>query len=205
MKRARRAALLVLATVSLTSLAQAQTVPSPAAPAAQSNVVTAPTYVAIELETTVNRPVAEVWRRVGKYCDIAEWFRVTCAMTSGKDGELGAVRTLNGTTIEILVAKTEFSYTYSQPVRVGVPYNQYHGTLEARVLTPTTTRLLYSLVFDNSMLANDEARAADIARRKTRFTDALANMKLLAEGGTLPPAPPQSGPGAAPAGRGRGN
>ena len=179
-------AVLTLVPVLLASTAFGQASPSAPAPAAQSNVVAAPTYVGIELETTVNRPVAEVWRRVGKYCDIAEWFRLTCAITSGKDGELGAVRTLNGSTQEILVAKTEFSYTYSQPVRAGVPYNQYHGTLEARALTPTTTRLFYLLVFDNSMLASDEARAADIARRKTRFGEALANMKILAEGGTLP-------------------
>ena len=29
------------------------------------------------------------------------------------------------------MAKTELSYTYTQPVRDGVPYNAYHGTLEA--------------------------------------------------------------------------
>jgi hypothetical protein len=37
----------------------------------------------------------------------------------------------------------------------------------------------------------------------TQFTTALQNMKILAEGGTLPPAPPRrggGGPGGAPAG-----
>ncbi len=33
------------------------------------------------------------------------------------------------------------------------------------------------------------AREADRARRATQFTTALTNMKILAEGGTLPPAP----------------
>lgn len=56
-------------------------------------------------------------------------------------------------------------------------------------MNATTSRLLYTLVFDNSMLADDAARAADIASRRTRFTQALQNMKILAEGGTLP-APP---------------
>src|SRR6186997_2056135 len=152
MKMTQAFAILALALVLSASSVYGQGTPS-APPAMQSSAVAAPTYAAIELETTVNKPAAEVWRRIGKYCDIAEWFRVTCAMTSGKEGDLGSVRTLNGMTIEILVAKTEFSYTYSQPVRAGVPYNQYHGTLEARVLTPTTTRLRYLLVFDNSMLA----------------------------------------------------
>ena len=32
-----------------------------------------PNYVSIPMEITVNRPAAEVWKRVGKYCDIGEW------------------------------------------------------------------------------------------------------------------------------------
>ena len=99
---------------------------------------------------------------------------------------------------EILVGKTELSYTYTQPVRDGRPYNMYHGTLEARPVTPTTSKLVYTLFFDNSGLADDAAREADRARRATQFTTALQNMKILAEGGTLPPAPPRGG-GAPPA------
>ena len=143
------------------------------------------------MEVDVDRPAAEVWRRVGKYCDIAEWLRIpTCTITSGKDGEIGAVRTVGN---EVLVGKTDLSYTYTQPVREGRPYNLYHGTLEARPVTPTTSKLIYTLVLDNSMLADDAARQADIERRRTQFTQALKNMKILAEGGTLPPAPPRGG------------
>ena len=40
------------------------------------------------------------------------------------------------------------------------------------------------------MLADDAARAADISSRRARFTQALQNMKILAEGGTLPALPP---------------
>jgi hypothetical protein len=42
-------------------------------------------------------------------------------------------------------------------------------------------------VYDNSMLADDAAREKEKAQRTTRFTQALQNMKILAEGGTLPP------------------
>lgn len=157
--------------------------PAPPAPLAIPN----PNYVSIVMEIDVDRPAAQVWARVGKYCDIAEWFAMTCAITSGVDGQLGAVRLLNGTTIEPLVAKTDLSYTYNQPVRVGVPYNSYHGTLEAKPLTATTSKLVYSLFLDNSQLADDAARQRDIDNRRTRFMGALRNMKILAEGGTLPP------------------
>jgi hypothetical protein len=161
---------------------------APATPV--GSAVAAPTYISIPLEIAVNRPAAEVWKRVGKYCDIGEWLRIACTITSGTDGEFGAVRSVAN---EVLVGKTELSYTYTQPVREGRPYNLYHGTLEARPVTATTSKLVYTLMLDNSMLADAAAREADRARRVAQFTTALENMKILAEGGTLPPAPARRG------------
>ena len=117
---------------------------------------------------------------------LTQWLRLPCTITSGKDGEFGAIRTVGN---EVLVAKTELSYTYTQPVRADRPYNLYHGTLEARPVTATTSKLVYTLIFDNSMLADDAAREANRVRRVEVFTGALENMKILAEGGTLPPDP----------------
>ena len=55
-------------------------------------------------------------------------------------------------------------------------------------------------VIDAGSRAPDEAaKAADKTRRIAQFTQALENMKILAEGGTLPPAPARAG------GAGRGN
>jgi hypothetical protein len=145
------------------------------------------TYVTIPMEIIVNKPVKDVWARIGKYCDIAEWFQIAagCTMTSGKEGEVGSVRSVGA---EILVAKTEYSYAYTQPVREGRLYNLYHGNLEARPIDAKTTKLLYTLVYDVSLVPGDEAaRTADVERRRTAFTGALKNMKILAEGGTLPP------------------
>jgi hypothetical protein len=177
----------------------------PAAPAPPSGsiVVANPTYTSIALEITVDRPAAEVWKRIGKYCDIGEWFQIPCMITAGKDGEVGAVRSVAN---EVLVGKTEFSYTYTQPVREGRPYDLYHGTLEARPVTATTSKLLYTLMYDNSMLADEAARQADKQRRTTTFNRALQNMKTIAEGGTLPPPPPrgQGAPGGRPGAPGPG-
>ena len=191
----------LLAVLSCASIAGAQApAPAQAPPAATgTSAVANPTYVSIVMEVNVNRPAAEVWKRVGKYCDIGEWLRLNCTITAGKDGEVGSVRSVAS---EVLVGKTELSYTYTQPVRGGVLYNLYHGTLEARPVTATTSKLVYTLMWDNSMLADDAAREADKARRTTQFTQALENMKILAEGGTLPPAPPRGGRGAPPAGAG---
>ena len=179
-----RAFALVALAYSLTKIASAQ------APAPAPLAIPNPTYISIPLEIMVNKPAAEVWKRVGKYCDIGEWLRVPCTITQGKDGEFGAVRSIGN---EILVGKTELSYTYTQPVREGQPYILYHGTLEARPVTATTSKLVYTLVLDNSTLGDDAARERDRARRAAQFTTALENMKILAEGGTLPPAPARGG------------
>lgn len=191
MTRRIGASLLVAVCMSPFSLMAQQPAAAPAAPPAPAALaVPNPNYVAIPMEITVNKPVADVWKRVGKYCDISEWLQIPsgCKITSGTDGEIGAVRTVGA---EILVGKTEYSYTYTQPVREGRPYNLYHGTLEARPINATTTKLIYTLIYDNSLVAGDDAaKQADIDRRRTAFTRALNNMKTLAEGGTLPaPAP----------------
>jgi hypothetical protein len=173
----------------------------PAAPAAASSAVANPTYVSIPMEITVNKPAAEVWAKVGKYCDLGTWLRIDCTITSGKDGEFGAVRSIAGGRVtEILVGKTPMSYTYTQPVAAGRPYNLYHGTLEARPVNATSSKLVYTLVFDNSMLADDAARTRDLAQKRAQFEGALANMKTLVETGAMPPAPARAGaPPAAPA------
>ncbi len=171
--------------------------PAQAPPAAPSGIVVAnPTYTSFTLEQDVSRPAADVWKRIGKYCDIGEWLRIPCTLTAGKDGEVGAVRSVAN---EVLVGRTDLSYTYTQPVREGRPYNLYHGTLEVRPVTPATSRIVYTIFWDNSILPDAAAREKDTASRKATFTTAIQNMKILAEGGTLPPAPPRGGgPGAAP-------
>ena len=178
-----------LALAFVPSLAAAQTPATPGQPAAANPnaniVVENPTYVTIPLEIAVDRPAAEVWARIGKYCDIAEWLQIPagCKMLSGTEGEVGSVRSVAN---EVLVGKTQFSYTYTQTVRAGRPYNLYHGTLEVRPVTDKTSRIIYTLMYDNSMLPDDAAREKDKASRTGVFQRAMQNMKTLAEGGKLP-------------------
>jgi hypothetical protein len=142
-----------------------------------------PEYTTIELEIDVAKPAKEVWSKVGGYCDISKWLNnVDCKITSG-DGGFGTVRVLAGGRVtEILVAQTELSYGYTQPVREGQFYNLYHGFMEARPVTATTSKMLYTLVYDISNLADQAAKDADIARRRGMFETALKNIKALAEG-----------------------
>jgi len=182
-----------VAAIVTASAALAAQAPAGQQPAANPNaniVVENPTYTTIPLEIAVDRPAAEVWKRVGKYCDIGEWLQIPagCKILSGTDGEVGAVRSVAN---EVLVGKSQYSYTYTQTPRNGRPYNLYHGTVEVRPVTDKTSKIVYTLMFDNSMLADDAAREKDKAGRVATFTRAIQNMKTLAEGGTIAPRPQQ--------------
>src|SRR5690606_4510441 len=84
-------------------------------------------YARVELEIDIAKPAAEVWAKVGGYCDIQEWAGLACEITSG-DGGFGTVRSLlGGRILEILVAQTELSYGYAQPAVEGRFYDLYHG------------------------------------------------------------------------------
>ena len=141
-----------------------------------------PEYVTIKMEIDIAKPAAEAWAKVGGYCDIAEWLMVDCTITSG-DGDMGTVRVLAGGRVtEILVAQTDLSYGYTQPAREGQFYNLYHGFMEAKPVSATRSKIVYTLVYDVSDKPDQTAKDADIARRRMMFEGALENMKKLAEG-----------------------
>jgi len=146
-----------------------------------ANALAQAEYVTIEMEIDIDRPAEEVWEKVGGYCDIAEWLSLDCEITSGNGG-MGTVRALaGGRVIEILVGQTDLSYGYTQPAREGQFYNLYHGFMEAIPVTPMTSKMKYTLVYDVSNLADQAAKDADVARRRASFEGALANMKDIAE------------------------
>ncbi len=134
-------------------------------------------FVTVPLETTINAPAATAWKKISGYCDIGAWLKTTCVITSGKDGEMGAVRRIADRVDELLVAKTAWSYSYSQPKS---PID-YHGTVEIQPIDKRHSKLLYTLVYDAEPLATPEAKAADKARRAKQFTGIVATMKALAE------------------------
>lgn len=138
-------------------------------------------YVTISMEIDIAKPAAEAWAKVGGYCDISKWANLACQITAG-DGGMGTVRVLdNGRVTEILVAHTELSYGYTQPVVEGTKYNLYHGFFEARPVTATTSKLLYTLVLDASVYADQATREADLLRRRTSFEGRLKTMKTMVE------------------------
>src|SRR5271163_445417 len=120
-----------------------------------------PHYATMTESIVVDAPVAKVWARVGGFCDITEWMNSPewedCKYLQG-DGGLGTVRSIVN---EVLVGQTQYSYTYAQPPHKDTLYNLAHGTLAAEALTPTTARLTYTMLRDDSMLPDSAARAQD--------------------------------------------
>ncbi|UAK24776.1 SRPBCC family protein [Sphingomonas nostoxanthinifaciens] len=136
-------------------------------------------YVAVRNEVTVERPIDAVWARIGGWCAIADWLKLTCETVSGS-GDVGSVRRLNGTTLEAMVGRTAHSYSYWQTAGNMAGF-AYHGTLAAEPAGPTRTTLVYTLFYDQAAMPSDAVRASEHQRLQTRFAGALAAMKQLAE------------------------
>ncbi len=137
-------------------------------------------FVSIVQETAVNAPADVAWAKVRGYCDIGRWLNpaqpVPCEVTSGKDGEVGAVRKIAGRVEEVIVATTPTSYVYADTD----PKILYHGAIEARSTGRTTSKFIYTLVFDQTSIPAEE-RAANQTRRAQMFAAVLAAMKAQAE------------------------
>lgn len=143
---------------------------------AVSGAAQAADYVSIVQEATVNAPAATVWKKVGGYCDIGAWLKTTCEVTSGTAGDVGAVRKIAGRVEEVIVAKTPLSYTYADP---NLPIF-YHGTVEVRPVDAGTSKIVYSLFYDQEPLKAEE-REANKQRRTAMFGGVLKTMKAIAE------------------------
>lgn len=133
-------------------------------------------YVSIVQETAVNAPADVAWAKVKPYCDIGKWLKAPCEVTAGKDGEVGAVRKIAGRIEEVIVATTPTSYTYADID----PKILYHGTIEVRPVSKTTSKFVYTLFFDQASIPAEQ-REANKTRRATMFAGVLATMKAAAE------------------------
>ena len=152
----------------------AAAVPASAADAAK------PDYVVLVRRAEVNRSAEQVWKLVGAdYCSISVWFKMTCSYRTGS-GDVGTERVLNGSTVEAMVAKTPYSYTYWQ-TEGNMATTSYHGTLAVEARGADKSEIVYTLFYDQAGLASDAQREAERQRLMTRFQGAVDTMKSLAE------------------------
>ena len=172
MKTLMIAGALTLSTVAGGALAQS-TAPAAAAKPAYD-------YVTIRNEAVVNKSAAEAWKKVGGYCDIKDWIApgmaVPCVLTTGA-GEVGTNRLIANRINEVMVSKTELGYGYAQPLSP----DQYHGFVEIVPTGKKTSKILYTLVYDQSVAPDQAAKDKKRASLQGQFKKAVDNMKAIAE------------------------
>lgn len=137
-------------------------------------------YVTVYNEATVNAPAAEAWKKVGGYCDIKNWIApgmvVPCQLTIGT-GDVGSNRLIAGRINEVMVSKTALGYGYAQPLSP----DQYHGFVEIVPTGAKTSKILYTLVYDQSVAPDQAAKDKKKAQLQGTFKKAVENMKAIAE------------------------
>lgn len=135
-------------------------------------------WTTLTFTADINKSADVAWERIGgnDLCAIAKYLDVqSCTVNSGK-GELGSIRTINGSIIENIVSRSKYSYTYAQPFTPIF----YHGTMSIEPLTATTSRLHYTLIWNQTAVGDAAAQAASRASRQQRFGAAVEKMAAAA-------------------------
>ena len=134
-------------------------------------------YVVIPLHADIAAPADAAWARVGDFCAIETFAKLPCKLVSGTGG-VGSIRSLaNGVIQEPMLARTSHSYTYGQIVGPNKGLD-YHGTLAIEPTGPDTSRVDYTLVYDQSLLPADkrDAMRTQLPSRFQVFVDAVKAM-----------------------------
>ena len=103
------------------------------------------------------------------------WMCKSCAITSGH-GEVGSLRLINGSIVEIAVSRTAHSYTYAQPFTPIF----YHGTMAVERVDATHSRLVYTLIWNQTAVGDAKAQADARESRHKRFQAAVDKMAAAA-------------------------
>ena len=135
-------------------------------------------WVILTLTANANKPADVTWDRIGghDWCGILRFLdRLKgCTINSGK-GEVGSVRTVMvGTTptVEMAVARTPLSYTYAQPYTPIF----YHGTMAVEAVDATHSRIVYTLMWNQTPVGDAAAQTAAREARKGAFQRAVDKM-----------------------------
>jgi hypothetical protein len=140
-------------------------------------------WTTITLTANLNKGADTAWEKIGgnDWCAIAKYLDVkSCTIDSGK-GELGSVRTIDTGTakvVEIVAARTAHSYTYAQPFTPIF----YHGTLAVEPVDRGHSKLVYTLIWNQTAVGDAAAQAAARDGRTKRFQAAVDKMAAAANG-----------------------
>src|ERR1700749_2753607 len=139
-------------------------------------------WTTLVLTANTKKPAAVTWDRIGghDWCGILRFLdRLKgCTINSGT-GEVGSVRTVMvGTTptVEMAVARTPLSYTYAQPFTPIF----YHGTMAVEPVDATHSRIVYTLIWNQTPVGDAAAQTAAREGRHKSFQAAVDKMAAAA-------------------------
>jgi hypothetical protein len=138
-------------------------------------------WTILSFTANVNKPADIAWDRIGghDWCGIARFLDLkSCTIMSGK-GELGSLRQVEvgpNKIVEMAVARTPLSYTYAQPFTPIF----YHGTMAVEPVDATHSRIVYTLIWNQTAVGDAKAQADARESRQRRFQIAVDKMAAAA-------------------------
>ncbi len=149
--------------------------------AAQAQTPQPADWTILNFTANVNKPADIAWDRIGghDWCGIARFLDLKgCTIMSGK-GELGSLRQVEvgpNKIVEMAVARTPLSYTYAQPFTPIF----YHGTMAVEPVDATHSRIVYTLIWNQTAVGDAKAQADARESRQKRFQIAVDKMAAAA-------------------------
>jgi hypothetical protein len=140
-------------------------------------------WTILSFSADLNKGADIAWARIGgnDLCAIQKFLDIqSCTIVSGK-GELGSVRNIllanaSAPIVENIVSRSKYSYTYAQPFTPIF----YHGTLTVEPVDASHSRLLYTLIWNQTAVGDTAAQAAARDSRRMRFQAAVDKMAAAA-------------------------
>ena len=138
-------------------------------------------WTILNFTADTNKPADVTWDRIGghDWCGIARFLDLkSCTIMSGK-GELGSLRLVEvgpNKIVEIAVSRTPLSYTYAQPFTPIF----YHGTMSVEPVDATHSKIVYTLMWNQTAVGDAAAQKAAHDSRQTRFQAAVDKMQAAA-------------------------
>lgn len=170
-------------TLLLAALLAAATPALAQAPAATAGTPQPANWTTLTFSADLNKNIDVAWARIGgnDLCAIAKYLDIqSCTPVSGK-GELGSVRNIGLAgnpvpVVENIVSRSKYSYTYAQPFTPIF----YHGTMSIEATGANSSRLVYTLLWNQTAVGDAAAQAAARASRQQRFQAAVDKMAAAA-------------------------
>lgn len=151
------------------------------APASPELIV--PDFMTIISKIEISKPADEAWSTIGDFGEAGKYLNVDSQLISG-DGEIGSVRTIGGSVVEVMVGKGPRSYTYTQ-TKGPMEHFSYHGSVALERTSERKSTLIYTINYDQTAM-DAAAREAAVSRIRPRFQGMVEAMKVAAEATTSP-------------------